>query len=293
MQFPEIMQIRKIRIGEFEFDCRVSGKEENELIIFLHGFPETSHMWINLMEKLSSIGYFCVAPDMRGYSKNACPKGVKNYTLKKLSDDILNIAVAFNSNKFHLVAHDWGAGIGWNIVYQNPKKIISWTALSVPHSNGFGKAIKMDKEQRKMSRYIGWFLFPIVPEIMLRKNDFEKFRKLWKHSSPEELNNYLSVFRRKYSLTAAINYYRANFRKGKMEPIGDISIPTLFIWGKNDFAIGKVAAENNHKYMKGYYTFLELDGGHWLIQTNYIEVEQAIIEHLTINKTAHNNVHNN
>ena len=39
----------------------------------------------------------------------------------KLSDDILNIAVAFNANKFHLVAHDWGAGIGWNIVYQNPK----------------------------------------------------------------------------------------------------------------------------------------------------------------------------
>ena len=125
------------------------------------------------------------------------------------------------------------------------------------------------------------------------KNDFEKFRKLWKHSSPEELKNYLSVFRRKYSLTAAINYYRANFRKGKMEPIGDISIPTLFIWGKNDFAIGKVAAENNHKYMKGYYTFLELDGGHWLIQTNYLEVEQAIIEHLTKNKTALNNVYNN
>ena len=284
------MEIQKIRIGEFEFDCRVSGIEENELVMLLHGFPETSHMWIKLMEKLSSLGYFCVAPDMRGYSKNACPRGVKNYTIKKLSEDILNISDAFNANKFHLIGHDWGAGIGWNIVYHNPEKIMSWTALSVPHPRGLRKAIKMDKEQSKKSRYIGWFLFPLVPEFMLRKNDFERFRKLWKHSSSEELNNYLSVFRRKYSLTAALNYYRANLGRRKVQTIGEITSPTLFIWGKNDLAIGRAAAENNHKYMKGDYTFLELDGGHWLIQTNYIEVETAVIEHLAKNRTAPNNV---
>ena len=148
----------------------------------------------------------------------------------------------------------------------------------------------MDKEQSKKSRYIGWFLFPLVPEFMLRKNDFERFRKLWKHSSSEELNNYLSVFRRKYSLTAALNYYRANLGRRKVQTIGEITSPTLFIWGKNDLAIGRAAAENNHKYMKGDYTFLELDGGHWLIQTNYIEVETAVIEHLAKNRTAPNNV---
>ena len=143
------------------------------------------------------------------------------------------------------------------------------------------KAIKTDKEQKRKSRYIGWFLLPVVPEIMLRKNDFDKFRRLWKHSSADELHNYLSVFRRKQSLTAALNYYRANFRKGKRQRIGDITPPTLFVWGKNDLAIGRVAAENNHQYMKGAYTFLELDGGHWLIQTNYPEVEKATTEHLT------------
>ncbi|WP_445382995.1 alpha/beta fold hydrolase [Robiginitalea sp. IMCC43444] len=284
------MQIRKIRIDEFEFDCRVSGKEENELVILLHGFPETSYMWINLMEELSPLGYYCVAPDMRGYSKDACPKGVHNYTVQKLSGDILNIAAAMHADKFHLIGHDWGAGIGWNIVFQNPEKIISWTALSVPHPRGFAKAIKSDKEQRKKSRYIGQFLVPVIPEIMLRKNDFKKFRRLWKHSSKEELNNYLSVFRRKYTLTAALNYYRANLGKRNRQAVGEITRPTLFIWGKKDLAIGKVAAENNHKYMKGDYTFLDLDGGHWLIQTNYNEVKKAVIEHLKKNKSAPNNV---
>ncbi len=280
IELRQLMEIRKIITGELQFDCRVSGNEENELVIFLHGFPETSFMWINLMKKLAALGYFCVAPDMRGYSENACPKGVEYYHLKKLSDDILNIAHAMNRNQFHLVGHDWGAGIGWNIVYQYPEKIKSWTALSVPHPKAFSKAIKTDKEQGKKSRYIGWFLIPVIPEIMLRKNDFEKLRKLWKNSSPKELDNYLTVFRRKHTLTAALNYYRANFKRGKSQTVGDITVPTLFIWGKKDLAVGRVAAENNSSYMKGDYDFLELDAGHWLIQTNDTEVETAITKHL-------------
>ena len=286
------MQVRKLNIGEFEFDCCVSGNEQNELIILLHGFPETSYMWINLMEKLSSIGFYCIAPNMRGYSENACPKGVENYQIHNLSQDILNIADAVDKDKFHLIGHDWGAVIGWNIVFNNKNRIISWTGLSVPHTKAFSKAIKLDKEQKRKSRYIKWFLLPFIPEMILRKNDFEKFRKLWKHSSKEELENYLSVFRRKQTLTATLNYYRANIRRGNIQPIGDIVIPTLFIWGNKDLAIGAFAAKGNQKYMKGDYTYKELNGGHWLIQTNYSEVESAIIEHVSKYKTEPNKLSN-
>jgi len=124
------------------------------------------------------------------------------------------------------------------------------------------------------------FLLPWLPEYSLRKNDFEKFRKLWKHSGPEELEDYLRVFRNKSSLTAALNYYRANIGKGKNESIGKINTPTLFIWGNRDMAIGSFAAKGNHQYMTGEYRFLEINGGHWLIQSNYPEAEAAITEHL-------------
>ena len=278
-----------IPIGDLKFDCRAAGNEQNELIIFLHGFPETSFMWRKLMDKLSSLGFYCIAPDMRGYSKDACPKGVSNYTLQKLGQDVLNLADAVGKNKFHLIGHDWGAGLGWYVVYKNHNRIISWTGLSVPHMRAFSKAILIDKDQQKRSRYIKWFLLPRIPEMIIRKNDFEKFRRLWKHSTPEEVENYLSVFRRKKSLTAALNYYRANIGRGKNERIGDIKVPTLFIWGKNDFAIGSFAAESGHKYMKGAYTFLALDGGHWLIQTNYSEVENAFVEHISKYKTVPRN----
>lgn len=281
--------IKTIPIGDLKFDCRAAGNEQNELIIFLHGFPETSFMWRKLMDKLSSLGFYCIAPDMRGYSKDACPKGVSNYTLQKLGQDVLNLADAVGKNKFHLIGHDWGAGLGWYVVYKNHNRIISWTGLSVPHMRAFSKAILIDKDQQKRSRYIKWFLLPRIPEMIIRKNDFEKFRRLWKHSTPEEVENYLSVFRRKKSLTAALNYYRANIGRGKNERIGDIKVPTLFIWGKNDFAIGSFAAESGHKYMKGAYTFLALDGGHWLIQTNYSEVENAFVEHISKYKTVPRN----
>lgn len=92
--------------------------------------------------------------------------------------------------------------------------------------------------------------------------------------------HYISVFRSKASLTGALNYYRANLRRGKSQHIGDIETPTLFIWGRKDLAVGEVAAKGTKKYMKGDYTFLELEGGHWLIQTNYNKVQHAIENHL-------------
>lgn len=278
-------EIRKIEIDKLEFDCRVAGNEHDELVILLHGFPETSIMWKTVMPEIASHGFYCIAPNMRGYSKNACPKGQSHYTIKKIGQDILNIADSLGKDKFHLIGHDWGAVIGWNIAFKSRDRILSWSAMSVPHNSAFGKAIKLDKDQKKRSRYIMWFLIPILPEIMIRRHDFKILRRLWKRSSAEEVEDYLSVFRRKQSLTGALNYYRANIGKSKSEALGDILAPTLFIWGKYDIAIGAFAAESNHKYMKGEYKFLELEGGHWLIQSNYAEVKTAIIEHLSKYKT--------
>ena len=270
----------KVKINSLEFDYRVTGEENQESVILLHGFPETSIMWTGLMEHLASIGFHCVAPDMRGYSRGACPKGVKNYSMDKLSGDIVNIANALGIEKFHLIAHDWGAAVGWNVVYNIPDRIISWTALSIPHSRAFAKAFKTDPIQKKKSRYIGFFLLPYIPEMMIRRNDFRTFRKLWKNSTPEEVDNYLSVFRNKACLTGALNYYRANLKRGNRKRIGDINTPTLFIWGNNDLAVGEVAAKGTRKYMKGDYSFQALEGGHWLIQTNYDQVQIAIQNHL-------------
>lgn len=274
----------EVNIGNLKFDCRVAGNKENELVILLHGFPETSYMWKKLMNDISEMGFYCVAPNLRGFSKGACPKGIQNYVLEKLTNDIIGISKYFGGSKFHLVGHDWGAAIGWKLVHDNPNAILSWTGISVPHLQAFGDAIVNDQEQRRMSKYVRAFQWPYLPEIKIRKNDFKLFRKLWKNSEPDEIEDYLKVFRNRKQLTATLNYYRSNYKQLKKAAndhiLGNIYVPTLFIWGHKDMAIGPVAVKNSHQYIKNDYEFIELDSGHWLIQTNFQELKEAIKKHL-------------
>ena len=280
-------KVKQIKVGELVFDCRVSGNEADELVILLHGFPESSHMWIDLMEDLSKQGFYCIAPNMRGYSKEARPKRKKDYQVDFLIDDVMEIAKSEGKDKFHLIGHDWGAGVGWKLVYDYPQNVLSWTGMSVPHLIAFADAINNDEEQKKMSSYIRSFQWPFFPEFLIRRNDFKLFRDLWVQSSKKEVEDYLSIFRDKKGLKAVLNYYRANYDVLKTETpdtdlLGEINVPTLFIWGKNDEAVGKTSVENSHEFMKGYYKYLELDTGHWLIQSKYDEIYPAIVEHLNM-----------
>lgn len=281
MIMPEVI---KIKIDELVFDCRVAGNPNDELIMFLHGFPETSYMWRNMIQDLSESGFYCVAPNMRGFSESACPKGKKNYHLDLLASDVLAIAEKLDKPKFHLVGHDWGSLIGWKTVHENPDTILSWSALSFPHVKSFLQALKEDPEQRKKSSYFSTIVFPFLPEMSMRKDDFRIFRKLWIDSSEDEVENYLSVFRNPRQLTAAVNYYRFNIPYLKNLDVNylldKIHTPTLFICGKKDGAIGAFAVKNSHQYMKGPYQYLELDTGHWLVQTKYDEVKNAIMQHV-------------
>jgi pimeloyl-ACP methyl ester carboxylesterase len=278
-------EIRKIRIDQLEFDCRVCGDEENELVILLHGFPESSIMYRDLMKDLNSHNYYCIAPNMRGYSKKARPRGKKNYTIDKLVGDILDIAKHIGKDKFHLIGHDWGAAIGWQLVHDYPNKILSWTGMSVPHLQSFFNAVLKDKDQKEKSKYIALFQFPFLPEWNIRLKDFKILRNLLDVQRDEEIEDYIAIAKENGALTAMLNYYRANNnlakRAGTEQILGSIGVPTLFIWGKKDIAIGSVAVDNAQQYMKGEYRFLELDAGHWLIQTNYSEIKLAIIDHLS------------
>ncbi|MFK7797872.1 MAG: alpha/beta fold hydrolase [Aureispira sp.] len=275
----------KINVNNLTFDCRTTGNKENKLVLLLHGFPETSYMWRNLMSDLSAEGFYCVAPDLRGYSKGACPKGKKQYSLDKLTKDVIDIANALGKSTFHLVGHDWGSAIGWQVVHDYSDRILSWSGLSVPHLQAFGKAIVDNEEQQKMSQYIKMFQFPFLPERNIRKNNFKLFKTLWSSSEADELETYLKVFENPQQLTASLNYYRSNYKllkkAAKSQILGNINVPTLFIWGKNDPAIGAYSVQESHQYIKGDYEYLELDAGHWLLQTQYNSIKEHLLKHIS------------
>ena len=114
-----------------------------------------------------------------------------------------------------------------------------------------------------MSQYVKNFQVLNLPEEQIRKDDFKILRKLWEHCSNDQIEDYLKVFSQTNILTATLNYYRSNYKLLKSaaqnEILGHIYVPTLFIWGNKDIAIGSTSVNEHHQYMKSEYEFLELN----------------------------------
>jgi len=270
-----------VSVDELTFTCRVSGMEnDGEAVILLHGFPETSRMYYDLIPVLVSEGYKVVAPDQRGYSQGARPPKISDYSIDKLSQDVIDIADAFQFEKFHLVGHDWGSAVGWVTAALYSERIISWTALSVPHLDAFFDAINTDKDQQRKSQYIKFFKKPILPELYFKIFGYTYLKNIWRKSSQLEIEKYLEVFKQRGALKASLNWYRENM-KDENKMIGNIDTPTLIIYGLKDMAIGEKSVDESEKYLKGDYKIEKLESGHWLIQESFEAVSKSIINHLT------------
>jgi pimeloyl-ACP methyl ester carboxylesterase len=269
------------------FRCREAGAS-GEPVILLHGFPETSHMWIGLMERLAAEGYRCLAPDQRGYSPGARPEGAAHYRAEMIAADVFALADVWGAERFHLVGHDWGAAAGWAALALHPERVLSWTSLSVPHLVAFSSTIEHDPDQQTRSQYVVFFQQPGTAEALFSANDFAALKGIWTASPPDEVAEYVAVLGEPGALTAALNWYRgagaARAEGAFAYQAPPVTTPTLFIWGNKDQAIGRKAAEANAPYMKAPYTFIELDAGHWLIQEEAAKVTAAILAHLAENR---------
>ena len=275
----------EVQIGEYTLNRRIAGMEnDGEMVILLHGFPETSYMWIKLMKVLAEKGYRVIAPDQRGYSPNARPTFIKEYSLKHTSSDVLAIANAYNLQRFHLVGHDWGSSVGWAFVAEHPERLYSWTSLSIPHMKAFQEAYRSDFDQQRRSKYIKFFNMPFFPELYFSYKGYNNLKNIWSAHDDEEKEAYLSVFRQSGALRSALNWYRANIGRHRNPTdhinFGIVEVPSLLVWGNMDMAIGRKSIVLNEQYMAGPYNLLELYAGHWLIQESFEDVSKAIIKHI-------------
>ena len=272
-----------VNLDNFTFNCRVAGIEnEGEAVILLHGFPETSRMWYQLIPILANEGFKVIAPDQRGYSQGARPSKISDYTIDKLSKDITDIADAFQLETFHLIGHDWGSAVGWYTVSINADRIISWTALSVPHLDALFESIATDKEQQQKSQYMSFFKKPILPELYFKIFGYKYLKDIWRKSSTLEIEKYLEVFKQRGTLKASLNWYRANINNSN-NMIGNIETSTLILYGIKDMAIGEKSVDESAKYLKGEYNIEKLDVGHWLIQESFESISNSILKHLNAN----------
>jgi pimeloyl-ACP methyl ester carboxylesterase len=148
------------------FDGLAAGPPAGELVVLLHGFPQTCACWIQVLEALAGAGYRAVAPDQRGYSPKARRTIVQAYRMPELVADVVAIADRLDAETFHLVGHDWGGVVAWRLAGRHPERVATLTAVSTPHPRAFARAL-VAGTQALRSAYIPVFRLPRLAELLL------------------------------------------------------------------------------------------------------------------------------
>lgn len=250
----------------------------------LHGFPQTSHSYRHALPLLARAGYLAVAPNQRGYSPKARPAQITDYATEHLVADALAIARAFGAERFHLVGHDWGGQLAWLIAADHPQRLHSLSVLSRPHPSAFVAALKNDAAQADRSRHHRACDDPQTGPRLLEEGARRLRRNLSSQGVPEpDIDAYLSRLQEPAALEAALHWYRAARSGKRREPVPDITVPTLYVWGDADFSVGRAAAEATARHVTAPYRFEELRGvGHYLTDQAGPRVTQLLLEQLAV-----------
>jgi pimeloyl-ACP methyl ester carboxylesterase len=272
-----MINAREIKTRGLTFRALEAGSG-GEPVLLLHGFPETSLMWTDLMTTLADAGYQCLAPDQRGYSPGARPTEIDAYRYEELAAD----ALAFGrelGERFHLVGHDWGAIVGWLTLATDPSPVASFTAMSIPHYAAWARSVYDDPDMAfYRDRLLGTWMTEGVGEASISP---EFLKTIWSAKPADRAEEMIARLTEAGAMTAALNWYRAS--RGHKRALEDftipaISVPTLLIRGRKEMGTSVMA--DAAALMTGEYRVAEPDGGHFIVDEQPKLVAAETLAHL-------------
>jgi pimeloyl-ACP methyl ester carboxylesterase len=275
----------EVPVGDLLFDALAAGPPDGELVLLLHGFPQSAEEWRSQLEALAAAGYRAVAPDQRGYSPRARPEEVEHYLPDHLVADVVAIADWLGGHRVHVVGHDWGALVAWRLAARFPDRVRTLTAVSVPHPFAVAEAMASDSgDQRARSAYIQLFRQEGLSEGLLLADEGAGLRALFANTGYTDraaMERYVERLIEPGALTAALNWYRALGAAWAMD-MGPVTVPTMFVCSTNDPAIGQEAVDACGRYVEGPYRFEVLEGaGHWIPEEAAADLNRLLLDHLS------------
>ena len=246
------------------FDVLDEGPEDGTPVVLLHGFPERSSTWRDVVPRLHAAGLRTYALDQRGYSPGARPRGRRSYRMHHLAGDVAALIERIGQ-PVHLVGHDWGAAVGWAVAGRFRDRVLTYTAVSVPHPAAFARAMK-SRSQRRRSRYMAVFNIPMLPELAARKPGGQFDRAMRKGGMTDEE---VARFRREIveygALRHALGWYRALPVTKPGSTDFPVRVPTTMVWSDRDIAIGREGVEGTARWVEAPYELVVLEGvSHWI-----------------------------
>jgi len=257
------------------FPVTDSGDRAGPAIVLLHGFPQSPSSYDAVVPLLTAAGLRTLVPAQRGYVATARPPRRSDYQIGAVAGDVLALLDAARVEQAHVVGHDWGGAQAWALAATSPERVASVTVLSTPHPAAFLAALGQSAQGLR-SWYMAFFQLPIVPEAVARQTLSMTLRRSGLPGPYVE--RYATAMAAPGVLAGALNWYRG-IPFSARTPVGRITVPTTYVWGRRDVALGRRAAEATERYVSGPYRFVDLDASHWLPETEPQAVAEAVLEH--------------
>ncbi|MGH9282720.1 MAG: alpha/beta fold hydrolase, partial [Acidimicrobiales bacterium] len=207
----------------------------------------------------------------------------EQYRLEHLVADVLAVADQLGGHRIDLVGHDWGGAVAWLVAARHPQRVRTLTSVSTPHPAVFAATLAGgDQDQTARSSYIAFFRQQGAAQVLLA-GDGAGLRNLFEssgHPDQRAVEEYMRVLREPGALHAALHWYRAV----SADDVGDgtdVAVPTMFVWGDRDLALGRAAAEGSGDHVSGPYRFEVLEGvGHWIPEDVPDRLNRLLLDHL-------------
>ena len=117
---------------------REAGPADAPVVLLLHGFPTSSHMFRNLMPLLAD-RYHVIAPDYPGFGHSDAPAHDEfAYTFARITDIVDQLIVRLGVTRYAMYVMDYGAPVGYRLALKHPDRV---TALIVQNGNAYSEGL--------------------------------------------------------------------------------------------------------------------------------------------------------
>jgi pimeloyl-ACP methyl ester carboxylesterase len=311
---------RRIAVSDdVHLEVTEAGNRGDPVVVLAHGFPELAYSWRHQIPVLAAAGYHVLAPDQRGYGGSSQPSAITDYDIVSLCGDIVAILDDVDAERGVIVGHDWGSIVAWNAPLIYPDRFAGVVGLSGPPTPR-PSAPPTETWRRRFGDtyfYMQFFQEPGVADADLSRDIASLLRRLlgagatgersalaavfgpgpdsYADRLPEvdtlphwlsqsELDHYTEVFTRT-GFTGALNWYRNFDRNWKLSadfPASTIAVPSLFIAGSADLALGFNSSKRVREVVTGPYREVIVEGaGHWIQQERPDEINAHLLEFLS------------
>src|SRR4051812_35431780 len=138
-QSTTVTHHRITEIDDVNIFYREAGPASAPVVLLLHGFPTSSHMFRNLIPALAD-RYHVIAPDYPGYGQSDMPdRRSFAYTFDRFAEVVDSLLERLGVKRYAMYVMDYGAPVGWRLALKRPERV---AGLIVQNGNAYDEGLK-------------------------------------------------------------------------------------------------------------------------------------------------------